>query len=64
MAILQALNEHGITIVLVTHEEDIARCARRILHFRDGEIIEDEPIAAPRDARAALPRGVRAATRS
>ena len=54
MAILQALNASGITIVLVTHEEDIARCARRILHFRDGEIIEDEPVPAPRDARAAL----------
>ena len=64
MAILQALNEHGITIVLVTHEEDIARCARRILHFRDGEIIQDEPIAAPRDARAALASCVPAATRS
>jgi putative ABC transport system ATP-binding protein len=64
MAILQALNENGITIVLVTHEEDIARCARRILHFRDGEIIRDEPVAVPRDARAALASGVQAATRS
>jgi putative ABC transport system ATP-binding protein len=59
MAILQALNRSGITIVLVTHEEDIARYARRILHFRDGELIEDEPVAAPVDARAVLASGVR-----
>jgi putative ABC transport system ATP-binding protein len=57
MAILQALNGSGITIVLVTHEEDIARYARRILHFRDGELIEDEPISTPIDARAVLAKG-------
>ncbi len=59
MAILQALNRSGITIVLVTHEEDIARYARRILHFRDGELVEDEPVAAPIDARAVLASGAR-----
>jgi putative ABC transport system ATP-binding protein len=37
--------------VLVTHEEDIARHARRILHFRDGELVRDEPVAAPLEAR-------------
>jgi putative ABC transport system ATP-binding protein len=42
MAILEALNRDGITIVLVTHEEDIARHARRVLRFRDGELIADE----------------------
>jgi len=42
MTILQELNRGGITIVLVTHEADIARHARRILHFRDGELVEDE----------------------
>jgi putative ABC transport system ATP-binding protein len=51
MGILQALNRSGITIVLVTHEEDIARHARRILHFRDGELVRDEPVAAPLEAR-------------
>jgi putative ABC transport system ATP-binding protein len=60
MAILQTLNHSGITIVLVTHEEDIARCARRILRFRDGELVEDEPVVVPIDARAALTSGVRA----
>ena len=42
MTILEALNRDGITIVLVTHEEDIARHARRVLRFRDGELIGDE----------------------
>jgi putative ABC transport system ATP-binding protein len=54
MAILQALNRTGITIVLITHEEDIARYARRTLHFRDGELIRDEPVAAPADATAVV----------
>jgi putative ABC transport system ATP-binding protein len=60
MAILQALNRSGITIVLVTHEEDIARYARRILYFRDGELIEDAPVPAPIDARTVLASGARA----
>ena len=59
MAILQALNRGGITIVLVTHEDDIARYARRILRFRDGELIEDEPVTAPIDARSVLASGGR-----
>jgi putative ABC transport system ATP-binding protein len=62
MAILQALNRTGITIVLVTHEEDIARYTRRILHFRDGEVVEDEPVPVPRDARAVLASGSRPST--
>jgi putative ABC transport system ATP-binding protein len=63
MAILQQLNHGGITIVLVTHEEDIARYARRILRFRDGELIGDEPVPEPFDARQVLagsPRRLRA----
>jgi putative ABC transport system ATP-binding protein len=59
MAILQTLNRGGITIVLVTHEEDIARYARRILRFRDGELVGDEPVAPPIDARAVLASGAR-----
>lgn len=53
MALLQALNRDGITIVLVTHEHDIAAFAGRIILFRDGQVIEDKPNAA-RDAAAAL----------
>ncbi len=50
MAILQGLNQRGVTIVLVTHEADIAAYATRQVVFRDGRIVRDEPIAAPRDA--------------
>ena len=41
MAIFQKLNNEGITIVLVTHENDIAQYARRNVVFRDGRIIKD-----------------------
>ena len=52
MAILQALNERGLTIVLVTHEHDIAAYARRQILFRDGRVVHDEPVLAQRSARA------------
>ncbi len=42
MAILQALNDGGLTIVLVTHEHDIAAHARRQIHLRDGKVERDE----------------------
>ncbi len=51
MALLQALNDTGITIVLVTHEHDIAAFAGRVIHFRDGRIVEDRTVERP--ARAA-----------
>lgn len=42
IAILKKLNQEGRTIIMVTHEKEIARHARRIIHMRDGEIISDE----------------------
>ncbi|OGL18585.1 MAG: macrolide ABC transporter ATP-binding protein [Candidatus Rokubacteria bacterium RIFCSPLOWO2_12_FULL_69_21] len=54
MALFQALNRNGITIVLVTHEADIAAYAGRALTFRDGRLIKDEPVPAPREARVLL----------
>ena len=60
MALFQDLNRTGITIVLVTHEPDVARYAGRNLHFRDGRLIKDEPVTDPSDARrilATLPAG-------
>jgi putative ABC transport system ATP-binding protein len=42
MALLQELNRQGMTVVLVTHEGDVARFARRILSFLDGCIVRDE----------------------
>ncbi len=41
MAVFEALNREGITIVLVTHEPDIATHARRLVRFRDGRIVHD-----------------------
>jgi putative ABC transport system ATP-binding protein len=54
LALLQRLNREGLTIVLVTHELDIAAYASRSLTFRDGRLRSDERAAAPRDAAAAL----------
>ena len=42
MALFQELNRQGMTVVLVTHEHDVARFARRILVFRDGKVVQDE----------------------
>jgi putative ABC transport system ATP-binding protein len=51
MGLLQALNrERGLTVVLVTHEEDIAQHAQRIITLRDGVISSDAPVARPRRA--------------
>ena len=45
MALFQELNDQGITILIVTHEADIAAYAKRIVEVRDGRIIRDEPVA-------------------
>ncbi|MEK9944926.1 MAG: ABC transporter ATP-binding protein [Alphaproteobacteria bacterium] len=54
MAIFQALNAAGITIVIVTHEPDIARYANRIVTFRDGLVTEDERVTDRLSARDIL----------
>jgi putative ABC transport system ATP-binding protein len=54
LALLQRLNREGLTIVLVTHELDIAAYASRSLTFRDGRLRSDERAAEPRDAAATL----------
>ena len=56
MALFQELNEQGITILLVTHERDIADCAQRIIELRDGHIIRDEPVLDRRNAALELER--------
>jgi len=59
MDVLQRLNrERGITIVLITHEPDIAEYAERVVAFRDGRMVGDRTPSTRRDAateRAALP---------
>jgi putative ABC transport system ATP-binding protein len=54
MAVLQTLNQHGLTIVLVTHEPDIAAYTRRQLSFRDGRLLSDVQVPTPRAAVADL----------
>jgi putative ABC transport system ATP-binding protein len=54
MALLQTLNRQGITVVLVTHERDIAEYASRVIHFRDGRLQSDQRNARLRDAQAEL----------
>jgi putative ABC transport system ATP-binding protein len=44
LALFQSLNDRGITIILVTHEPDIARYCRRIVELRDGRILRDVPV--------------------
>ena len=57
MALLQQLNRNGLTVVLVTHERDIAAFASRVIGFRDGRVVDDQRNARPADAPALL-RGV------
>ena len=51
LAILQQLNQQeGLTVIIVTHEPDIAAATRRIISMRDGEVIGDVPVPEPRQA--------------
>ena len=54
MAILQRLNARGSTIVLVTHEPDIADYCSRIVTFKDGRLLSDRPVERPSLAEAVL----------
>ena len=63
MALFQDLNREGITVVVVTHEADIARYAGRVLSFRDGHLTRDEAVRdrlVARDLLATLPQGEQA----
>jgi putative ABC transport system ATP-binding protein len=65
MAILQRLNaERGLTIVLVTHEHDIAEFGERVVAFRDGRVVSDRTVSAPRRAALELARLDEATARS
>jgi putative ABC transport system ATP-binding protein len=55
MAIFQRLNrEDGITMIVVTHDPDVASYSNRNIHFKDGRLQRDERIAEPREARKDL----------
>src|SRR5947207_14475318 len=54
MAIFQQLNEHGITIIMVTHEQDIAAYAQRNVVMRDGLILDDRLVSRRTNAATQL----------
>jgi putative ABC transport system ATP-binding protein len=54
MGLLQQLNRGGMTVVLVTHEHDVATFASRVVSFRDGHVIGDQTNPQPADAREML----------
>ena len=56
MGLLQRLNDQGITIVMVTHEHDIAAFTKRNVIMRDGQIVRDEPVAKRLQAEVELRR--------
>ena len=60
MALFQELNEEGVTIVLVTHEPEVAVYAKRIVEVRDGRIVRDEPVKNRRMAADDLEKEVAA----
>ena len=54
MAVFQELNRQGMTIVVVTHDPDVAGFTQRQLHFRDGLVVSDSPAQNLSDARELL----------
>ncbi|MDH3734670.1 MAG: ABC transporter ATP-binding protein [Gemmatimonadota bacterium] len=53
LAIFQELNRAGKTIVLITHDAEVAAMASRVVRIVDGSIVSDEPVEAPTEARSA-----------
>jgi putative ABC transport system ATP-binding protein len=56
MALFQSLNRRGKTIVMVTHEPELAAYTKRVITLRDGELVSDTTVAQRRDAAADLTR--------
>ena len=56
LALFQALNRAGRTVVMVTHDEHVANHARRILRLQDGSLVADDRVADPLDAQSVLER--------
>ena len=56
MGIFQRLNREGKTVILVTHEWDIAMHCKRIIRFKDGRVLSDEMVREPKDAMEELAR--------
>ena len=47
LQLFESLNAQGMTIIMVTHELDVAAHARRLLRVRDGKLVEDAPVNSP-----------------
>jgi putative ABC transport system ATP-binding protein len=58
LAIFQRLNDEGRTVVMVTHEPDVAGHCKRIVRMRDGVVQHDDPVARPRRAADELESGI------
>lgn len=56
MVLFQELNDQGITLIIVTHEAEVSKYARRIIEMRDGRIIHDHPVADRQNAAEDLKR--------
>lgn len=57
MGIFRELNQQGVTIIIVTHEPDIAMQARRVVQMRDGLIVRDAPTSEVYGEAASIPHG-------
>ncbi|MBV9712938.1 MAG: ABC transporter ATP-binding protein [Ktedonobacteraceae bacterium] len=64
MALLQALNERGMTMIIVTHNPEVAVYTQRQVVIYDGQIARDEPVASPRSARSDLSSKIRGSSNS
>ena len=42
MSLFHDLNKEGVTLIIVTHEDDIAKQAKRVIHMKDGKIVQDQ----------------------
>jgi putative ABC transport system ATP-binding protein len=58
MGIFQRLNDEGLTVLLVTHEPDIAEHAKRVVTFKDGLILSDVPVHHRRHAEKAYAEAI------
>lgn len=61
LSIFQSLNEQGITILIVTHDEIVAEHCKRTIRVRDGRLVEDQPILKQRSAKLTLETALKGA---
>jgi putative ABC transport system ATP-binding protein len=56
LGLFQGLHREGRTLIMITHDRAVAEHARRLIVLKDGRVIQDEPVAQPRDAETELKR--------